>query len=258
MPRDWDRKNQGSQTMQDYLKTIRLGYGKGEPGKQACWMSALSSHIGGEWTDKCNCVDPSINTLCIQINDLYSDHNQDRTEDILEFGLFEPLGTLDPDNIDKRFFYLVDRAVRYWLPLASQNATADCKCEICEACKRFEKLDPITNDYKMADASNVLQSINSLLDAAIMVTRYATVPRKKYEYECDYNAYYAARVACVVAGDSIFGDSVAARPYDKRRVFIKQHIFPVLRQLIDMGKHGPYEQEPVCGVEKFKELVGIK
>jgi len=44
--------------MKDYLRTIKLGIGEGEPGKQACWMSALSAHLGGEWTDSLECVDP--------------------------------------------------------------------------------------------------------------------------------------------------------------------------------------------------------
>lgn len=91
----------------DYLRTIKLGYGKGNPGEQACWMTALNSHLGNKWTDQCECVDPVINSVCISINDSYgisSRHEEERTDAIMKFGLFEPIGT-DGSLIDtiKRF-----------------------------------------------------------------------------------------------------------------------------------------------------------
>ncbi len=203
----------------DYLRTIKLGYGKGTPNKQACWMTALSSHTGGEWTDRCSCVDPSINTLCIRINDLYGNDDQARTEDILEFGLFEPLGTQDKENEEKRKIFLIDSSIRYWRPLELRA-----RGQIKEA-EELEKLCPIV-DKKTAVAH----------DGYDAVTAYDAV---------------AAFVACDACDTCDAYAGAAAR-----RTFIKQHIFPVLRQLIDMGKHGPYEAEPVCGVKKFKELVG--
>ncbi len=199
----------------DHLKTIKLGFGPGKPNKQACWMTALQAHIGGEWTDQCGCVDPSINRLCITINDLYGEDDQSRTEDILEFGLFEPLGTEDEENEEKRRCFLVDRASRYWRPLKLKRLG-----HVIEA-ERLESLCPIV-DEKTANAA------------------YASVALP-----------HAAYIAC----DDACSASTSAKD---RRKFIKEHLFPVLRQLIDMGKHGPYEQEPVCGVEKFKQLVGVK
>ena len=101
--------------MSHYLRTINLGYGKGSPGKQACWMTALQSHLGGEWTDKCECVDPSINQLCIWINDQYGSGKEAdaaRTEDIMEFGLFAPIGTLgDHESQQRRLYHCLDVAV---------------------------------------------------------------------------------------------------------------------------------------------------
>ncbi len=217
----------------DYLKTIKLGLGKGKPDQQACWMTALQAHIGGEWTDQCSCVDPTINLLCIKINDLYGHSDQARTEDILEFGLFEPLGTKDEENAEKRKYFLIDRSIRYWHPLRLRMLGS------VGVAEELEKLSPIVDRE----------------------TAYLSYKQfKKSDISACYNIDYSVSAAFVVCGDACAASEyyAALDIYAARREFIKQHIFPVLRQLIDMGKHGPYEQEPVCGVEKFRELVGIK
>ncbi len=194
----------------DYLKTIKLGFGSGIPGEQACWMTALSAHIGGDWTDQCSCVDPSINSLCIQINDLYYADDQARTEDILEFGLFKPLGTKDEENKIKRKYFLIDQTIRFWTP-----------CQL-------RAMGKIEEAKKLKGSSPIID----------MKTATALFP-------------------FAVAKSGLF-QWLSPLPAFVRRKFIKQYLFPTLRQLIDMGKHGPYEAEPVCGVEKFKELVGAK
>ena len=87
------------------MRTIALGYGKGVDGEKACWMTALQAHLGGKWTDKCDRVSPIINNFRIMINDLYMD-DEERSRDILEFGLFDPIGTNEPEKEQDRLAIL--------------------------------------------------------------------------------------------------------------------------------------------------------
>ncbi len=229
--------------MNDYLKTIKLGYGEGTPGKQACWMTALSSHIGGEWTDSCKCVDPVINSLCIVINDSYEEDDKSRTEDILEFGLFEPLGTLDCENELKRAFYVVDRVIREWLPWHAERFGG------FFSLKSLKSLKPIVDQKTTTDAYNYIRKMS----------RDYNFPAVLLMALCGLKALYAedkAVIPMLIGRGELLNIASFCVGLDSK--FIRQHMFPLLRQLIDMGKHGPYEKEPVCGVERFKELVGVK
>jgi hypothetical protein len=232
----------------DYLRTIKLGFGMGKPGKQACWMTALQAHLGREWTDKCDCVDPIINKLCITINDIYDSDNTGRTEDILEFGLFAPLGTKGTvEDSQRRMFKLVDVAVRVWTPYRLRLRNKE-KLAI-----KIEQLSPIVDKKTAASimrdvADDAAAYVANAVDYAI-----AAVDAPNANAAADYAAAAAYSVTNVVASAAAYVANTAVK-----RQFLKEHVYPVLRELIEMGPHAPKEPDlPVCGVQKFQELVGI-
>ena len=216
--------------MNDYLSVIRLGYGKGQPGQQACWMTALQSHLGGQWTDQCECVDPVINSLCIRINDLYGSDDAARTEDVLAFGLFRPIGTRGTrDDTMKRMWFLIDLSIRTWAPITLRL----CKRE--DLAVRLESLPQVTAET-INEVREVTKAVRKAADAAAAAAAAADAAAAAYA------AAYAAADAAAAA----------------RRKFIKEHLFPALDKLIEMGPHSPDEPTaPACGVPEFHRLVGV-
>jgi hypothetical protein len=246
----------------DYLKTIKLGLGKGEPGKQACWMTALQSHLGGEWTDQCDCVDPVINKLCIRINDIYNSDDIGRTEDILEFGLFAPLGTKGTiEDSHRRMFKLVDVAVRVWTPYRLRPNKE-------ELAIKLEQLSPIVDKETARSAYSTAAVVADAVVAAAAVaaadaaaaaaayTAYTAVDASNYVAAVDASNYVAA--TAVYSAAAVVSAIKYSEYVNAKRQFLKEYVFPVLRELIEMGPHAPKEPDlPVCGVQKFQELVGI-
>jgi len=91
----------------EVLKSVGLCKGKGEEGKTGCWMVAINLHTTGKWVDSHPSVDPCIASICRILNDHLSDEN--RTEKIMEFGFFEPLGTMgDADDNYRRYVHLLN------------------------------------------------------------------------------------------------------------------------------------------------------
>jgi hypothetical protein len=252
----------------DYLRTIKLGLGKGIPRIQACWMTALQAHLGGEWTDQCDCVDPVINNLCIIINDIYGSDDTGRTEDILEFGLFAPLGTKGTiEDSQRRMFKLVDVAVRVWTPYRLRLRHNE------ELAIKLEQLSPIVDKEtaKTADivAANVATyAYSAAADIAADATYVLAVAT--YAYSAAYSAAAAAAAAAVAeyavksseyinVKRQFLKEYVYSSEYiNVKRQFLKEYVYPVLRELIEMGPKASKEPDlPVCGVQKFQELVGI-
>jgi hypothetical protein len=274
----------------DYLRTIKLGHGKGKPGIQACWMTALQAHLGGEWTDQCDCVDPVINKLCIRINDIYGSDDISRTEDILEFRFFAPLGTQGTiEDSQRRLFKLVDVAVRVWTPYRLRLNKEE------ELAIKLEQLSPIVDKetaktahsawataaaaYAAVDAYYAVAAAADIAApaAATAATAAAAATNEfKYKgknYAAAYTAGAAAYAANAAANAAANTANAAARAAANtanaavaanaayaaaKRQFLKEYVFPVLRELIEMGPKASKEPDfPVCGVQKFQELVGI-
>jgi hypothetical protein len=231
----------------DYLRTIKLGLGIGEPGKQACWMTALQAHLGGKWTDICDCVDPVINKLCVTINDIYDSDDTGRTEDILEFGLFAPLGTNGTKkDSQRRMFKLIDAAVRVWTPYRLRLKNKE------ELAIKLEQLSPIVNK----ETAKTAHSVAVYGGAAAADAADAAVAADAAD------AADAAVAAAVYAADAAVAAAVyaayTAEYINAKRQFLKEYVYPVLRELIEMGPKASKEPDlPVCGVQKFQELVGI-
>jgi hypothetical protein len=228
----------------DYLRTIKLGYGIGEPGKQACWMTALQSHLGGEWTDQCYCVDPIINELCIKINDIYGEDDISRTEDILEFGLFAPLGTKGTiEDSHRRMFKLVDVAVRVWTPYRLRPNKE-------ELAIKLEQLSPIVDKETAWAAVSIMKTVNT----GAKCTDDAVANAVDAAAAAACAVAYAAYIAAAAVDTAVYAAYVGTK-----RQFLKEYVYPVLRELIEMGPNAPKEPDlPVCGVQKFQELVGIQ
>lgn len=234
----------------DYLRVIRLGYGKGTPGQSACWMTALQAHMNGEWTDQCECVDPVINALCIQINDLYDKCNDERTEDILNFGLFRVLGTKGtPEDTERRLYHLVDTAVRQWLPAYWQNYSPFARrlAERLRAAPRIVNLSDVLAVHRVMPDCHPeplgLYTLNKLVGDLQSPPPYRVVVSTMHH--CTQLAKLGAEVPS-------FEPRMRAR--------VQQYLFPVLAELIEMGPHETKElpEAPACGVQEFHRLCGVK
>lgn len=264
----------------DYLRVIRLGSGAGRPGEQACWMTALQSHLGGEWTDRCDCVDPVINAYCIKLNDFYADDNEGRTEDILEFGLFRPLGTAgDPEATNRRMWHAVDAAIRKIVPQAFDV------CGLAEQAVKLRGLDRICDQQSAnaacaaanaacaaaRDAANATYAVSAAAHAAAHAAADATYAAHAAADAAANATYFAdaadaahaaahavAYAACAAACAVAYAAAARAHAAAKRK-FLRDNCYPLLAELIEMGPHGPVElAEPVCGVTEFHRLVGVK
>ena len=82
---------------------MKLVKGEGSRETGACWMSAIAWYAGQEtWTDKAECVDPLIRSLCVWLNDLLpSDEERER---VIGPHIMAPMGTRtdDPDVTRRR------------------------------------------------------------------------------------------------------------------------------------------------------------
>jgi hypothetical protein len=249
---------QEAPSIPDYLKVIRLGHGKGEPGKQACWMTALNSHLGGKWTDRCECVDPVINEYCIGINDAYGRDDDSRSKGIMEFGLFRPLGTAgDEAATIRRMWHLVDATIRRIVPLVLNVV------DLVPMSNELRSLGWIGDTSTAEEAKRILicadreLSSRSVLNYSVRVysaNMCVTSSVAMVIHALNGDVYRAATTSGGIAKTAS-----SAVGFYAMREFISDNFFPLLAELIEMGPHGPVEQsEPVCGVKRFHELVGVK
>lgn len=243
--------------MHDYLRVIKLGVGAGKPGESVCWMTALQSHIGGQWTDQCECVDPTIRALCIMINDLYGEQNETRTEDILNFGLFRVLGTTGTlEEMHRRLFHLVDIALRRWapeccrylydpalaawleaLPPIVDVATLPYECELWHRSRGSTPADEVAKRI-----TELCQKLSNTLGAD---------PRGSAA--SDDTKVWSAAMGFLGTCIRAYPDGTGYTVY-----FIRTKLFPTLAELIELGPHAPDEpQTPACGVEEFHRLCGV-
>jgi hypothetical protein len=202
------------------MRTITLGYGKGIEGKKACWMTALQAHLGGKWTDYCDCVSPAINWICIAINDTYYKDDLGRTEDILAFGLFDPIGTFDPAREEERVAIMVKAAREVWLPKAAEfGARAD---------------DVFSVGYIAAAPSGATAALYAAANAA---------------FDSAFASPFASPFYRTFVSNAV-NTAVGAAAKAARRAFLRDHVYPVLREMI-----GPIRQEIVPS-EAFYERIG--
>jgi hypothetical protein len=237
----------------DYLRTIKLGHGTGKPGIQACWMTALQAHLGGKWTDQCDCVDPVINKLCITINDIYDLDDTGRTEDILEFGFFAPLDTKGTiEDSQRRMFKLVDVAVRVWTPYKLRLNKKE------ELAIKLEQLSPIVDKETAKIAHSTATAAAAYSAATTTAAAVAAYTDDAYIATAYIATATSAAAAAVYAATAATDAAAEYEDVNAKRQFLKEYVYPVLRELIEMGPKASKEPDlPVCGVQKFQELVGI-
>lgn len=259
-------------TVPDYLRVIRLGFGAGEPGGSACWMTALQAHMNGEWTDQCSCVDPVINALCIHINDSYGSDNVKRTEDIMNFGLFRVLGTKGTvEESYKRMMHLANVVIREWFltwlqEMGVEHISPEFYCK--EDVDRFRPCidvvdnlrgspDPLFIDI-LKEADSRIHRFTRTHNLRYLISFFLTVAATStwtYNLSPDFfNLPYSS-----LANYQRRTWLSYRRFVEKRNNFLKDKVYPLLSDLIAMGPHGPIEQDlPVCGVKTFHEKVGVK
>lgn len=278
----------------DYLRVIRLGYGKGEPGKQACWMTALQAHMNGEWTDRCDCVDPAINALCIAINDSYAQDHAARTEDILNFGLFRVIGTRGTlEDTERRACLLADRLVRYWLPaqlraliiytLQAFPGHAAALAPIAGTIRKLDACSPIrtyadlqalqlyTAQWRLVISAleSYVHGWTSLNHVVSTLADASTAARGENEHSQPLGVSAAGvRAAQHIAGSLEFLAEFCATikvacpgnwPYASAREFLCAVVFPTLAEMIKLGPHETKEMpEPACGIPEFHRLCGVQ
>lgn len=250
----------------DYLRVIRLGLGSGKPGAQACWMTALQAHMNGEWTDRCECVDPVINRLCILINDLYGISDTPRTEDIMNFGLFRVLGTAGtPEDADRRMFHLIDTAVRQWLPEYWQ--TQGLSARVVAA--RFRNLPKIEDIAGTRSASALLLTESIFLPGLTVVEQLlqkcpvhaqSALPFGTFGPGTTWRIVDVVRQCATIAAlgtDHLISATGPINPLV--HVHLMPILFKVLAEMVELGPHETKEMpEPACGIPEFHRLCGVK
>lgn len=268
---------------QDYLKVIRLGYGAGQPNEGACWMSALGAHMNGEWTgDEVECVDPVIAALCVAINDYYGNDNDLRTAAIMNFGLFDPLGTRGTQaESELRFAVFLGDFLRGWLPAIIKNLATR---YAIPAEPTTRKRTAIVKHLITTGVMGSLQAVIDTVQVAEIIAADDAFPfdpivsfvhdafqtirnsAASFQYAWTTSLGYKQRrraVLNVIALLSAAIETISAYwPCTKSDLvngYVNTHMFPTLRTLIDMGPRGPKEVElPACGVEKFHSLIGCQ
>ena len=229
------------------IPTIRLGYGPGKQGKQGCWMSALSVLVGEKWTDRLDCVDSTINSLCVCINDCFGqgkEANEARSRIILP-RLFDPIGTAgDPLATERRRKFYADAAIRRMVPwilrdtaqLASDPHKANLLCA-ADKCEREGALQSLEEAKKIANTiANTIA--NAIVNANANANANAIV--------------YANAYAIAIANANAYAIANAEK-------FVVEVLLPILDEMIDMGPHAKREEfVPACKPKKFLESVGAK
>lgn len=262
-------------TVPDYLRVIRLGFGAGQPGGSACWMTALQAHMSGQWTDQCDCVDLTINALCIAINDIYQFENDRRTEDIMNFGLFRVLGTKGTEEDSyKRMMHLANVVIREWFLTWLHEMGVEhkitlpefhCPADVGQFCPDRDVV------FHLKDHIEPL-FIGILKEVTISITHFTRAQTPGFLV--NFLPVLAASLHPLPPG--LYGNDggyaypslvsynrkveLSQEQVSKRRDrFLKDKAYPLLADLIEMGPHGPIEQDlPVCGVKTFHEKVGVK
>lgn len=214
--------------MLDYLEGMKLCRGIGNEGEKGCWMALVASIMGqNQWTDKAECVDEPIRTLCIKINDVLSD--KARNQILLHsHGLsptlprvFDPMNTAgDPAATARRQYILIDAAIRVWTPLA---------------------LDETRHPDLVAHAST-LRGLPKIVDEATRVYAATTA---------GFNADATVTEAATTAANAA---ATAAYVFPARDQFIIDHVLPVLDRMILAGPHTKIE--PKASVKIVRKRMG--
>jgi len=182
--------------MNDYLKTIKLGFGKGKRGEQGCWM---------------------------------------------------------------RVFHIADTVIREWTPTVLRNywhgLRIGCPMHLLyqKIADKLEEMPKISKEtsklYRVLDTLNEME-IKELKSAKTIIMAACFLSIKH------------SRIMCDGIADSVVGTFpwpwLELNADRDHRKYLKTKVYPLLRELIEMGPHAPKESEyPACGVQKFKEAVGI-
>ena len=220
------------------IPSIRLTHGKGQPGKAACWMSAISVLLGKGWTDRNHeCVEPAINSYCIFFNDYFGEGkaaDEVRSQVILPI-LYEPMATRGDDETDRRRkFIWLDAAYRRWLP-ESLELLAN-----CEDAKRLRNLHPIIDNRTVVAAAIAAAVVAATAAIAAAATGGATTT--------------AAIAAAVPSRHQL---SWRSRLLKAKRRFAERELVPTLRRMIEAGPHAATEAiRPAVSSGEFLERIG--
>jgi hypothetical protein len=244
----------------DVLRTMSFCQGLGTENKSGCWGAMLNLWAGGtRWEATHKCIDPTINQLCIQINDALSDEN--RTRIIMAFGPLDPLGTAgDEAATERRRFRLIDAALREWYPLLFDLLAKHidkAKRGACEAhAAAIRAMSPIVDLPTLQTSKKTVRRAGEFAYAnAIAIANayaYANANANAYAYananaNAIANAYaYAYAIANAYANAYAYAYAyayaIANANANARDDFIVSHALPVLRELIEMGPHAPVER----------------
>jgi hypothetical protein len=236
------------------IPSIRLTHGKGQPGKAACWMSAISVLLGKGWTDRNHeCVEPAINSYCIFFNDYFGEGkaaDEVRSQVILPI-LYEPMATRGDDETDRRRkFIWLDAAYRRWLP-ESLELLAN-----CEDAKRLRNLHPIIDDRTVAAAATAVAAAATAATAATAVAAIAATAATAAAATIAAVAT-AAVVAATAAAPSRHQLSWPSRLLEAKRRFAERELVPTLRRMIEAGPHAAAEAiRPAVSSGEFLERIG--
>ena len=164
------------------MKTIRLCYGPGEEGVSHCVMTATSIVAGEPFTDRPDCVCPTISAFLIKINDSYGVCNTERERDLshLPWVIIGTNGDLrskvDRANLFAKYAADAADAVKY------AAADADAKYVAADAAAVAK--------CAAADAADAAADAVAAAVAAVAAAN------------AGYNAKYAAKYAAVAADDA--------------------------------------------------------
>ncbi len=245
------------------IPTIRLGYGHGSPGEQACWMSALSVLVGEKWTDHLKCVDVPINELCITINDAFGTGaaaDEARSRVILP-RLFDPIGTAgDPAATERRNIIMFNANIRTWIPdMLRFHGAADSVA----LAARFSALPPIMDQATFEKYRDELRaswaSLASWASWASLASWASWASLASWASGASWASW--ASLASGASGASwasgasgASGASLAATVES----YIVEKVLPVLDEMIAAGPHAPRENvAPKVEPKEFLSLCGV-
>ena len=139
-------------------------------------MSAIAWYTGQEkWTDKAECVDPMIRTLCIRVNDwLSSDAERER---IIGPILFAPMGTKD----DSLRIPRLERIVGFAMEQAGIK-------EFAGVCKQKDWANAAA-DAADANAANATYAADAAANAAATYAAAAANAAATYAADAAYATY---------------------------------------------------------------------
>lgn len=171
---------------------MKLVQGQGSPETGACWMSAIAWYVGEQdWTDAPECVDPTIRSLAIWVNDsLQTDEERERRIGPV---MFNVIGTrTDDDNV------LLERrriAVRFAARCARTVAHLDASGKALPAIEAAETWADAPCYENAANAAKAAYAAYAAYASAAYAAKAAYASAAKAASNAAYASHYAAYAA---------------------------------------------------------------